>query len=184
MFPTETVYGLGADFKNQAGVKKIFQIKGRHLKKALPVIVSGLGQIKSIAEVDKLAYNVINKFLPGPLTIILPKKKVVSGLISAGTKTVAVRYPDHSVALKLSSRFPLASSSANLSGQPACYSVSQFLKQVKGQQNLPDLILDAGRIPKVKPSTIVDLTGKKIKILRKGPVSNFHNKYVQKKISR
>lgn len=174
MFPTETVYGLGANLKNDLAVKKLYKIKGRKFRKPLPVLVSNIEQIKKVAKINKLGSQLIKKFLPGPLTIVFYKKKIVSDLVTSKKNTVAVRYPKHKVALKIASLFPLASSSANISGKPPVYSVNQFLKQFKSKDVLPDLILDAGRISKVLPSTIIDVSNisdkKNIKILRRGVV--------------
>jgi L-threonylcarbamoyladenylate synthase len=172
VYPTETVYGLGANIFNKKAVQKIFQIKGRTFKKPLSVAVRNFKDATKVAKFNLHAKKIFKKFLPGPLTIVLPKKNCVSNLITANQKTVAVRVPDSKVVLRLLEicKFPITSTSANISGRRPPESVREVIKQFRKKKIQPDLILDAGKTTIGKPSTIVDLTGKVPKILRRGPL--------------
>lgn len=168
VYPTETCYGLGADAENKSAVKRIFKIKKRKFEKSFLVLVSSLAMAKKYVIFNKLALKIAKKFWPGPLTLVLEvkdKKKFKS-------KTLGLRISSSKIcqALVKKSNKPLISTSANLSGQPPIYSISEFLKQFKNKKYQPDLILDAGRLPKVSPSTIIDLTKDYPKILREGPI--------------
>ncbi len=172
VYPTETVYGLGANIFDKKAVKKIFLIKGRTFRKPLSAAVSGLKEAEQIAKFNLKAKKIFKKFLPGPLTLVLFKKACVPDLVTAGRKKIAIRVPDFKVTLDLlkKCRFPITSTSANISGKSAPCSVSAVTKQFKNKKNQPDLILDVGRTPIGRPSTIIDLTQKKPKILREGPI--------------
>lgn len=172
VYPTETVYGLGANIFDQKAVKRVFKIKGRTFRKPLSAAVFDIKNAERIAKLNVNAKKIFKKFLPGPLTLVLPKKKCVSDLVTAGQKSVAIRVPDSKMILDLLKkyRFPITSTSANISGRPASRSAKAVLKQFKNKKNQPDLILDAGVTPLGRPSTIIDLTKKTPKILRKGPI--------------
>ena len=118
-FPTETVYGLGADAFNPKAVAKIFEVKNRPFFDPLIVHIADFEDLKKIVlKVDEKVEILIKKFWPGPLTLVLPKTKRVPEIVSAGLKTVAVRMPSHPVALKLikEAQVPIAAPSANLFG--------------------------------------------------------------------
>lgn len=160
-FPTETVYGLGADGLNFDACKKIYAAKGRPDNKPLTLHVASVAQIYELAEISSAAEKLIAEFLPGPLTLILPKK--------FSSKSVGIRFPANSVAqdlIKISGR-PLAAPSANLSGQAAPKTAREVLENLGGR--IP-LILDGGECSLGISSTILDLTGAP-KILRRGQIS-------------
>ena len=118
VYPTDTLYGLGADIFNENAVTKIFDIKKRPLSEPLSVAVSDLETLKKIAFVDEKSTKLINSFLPGKLTIILNKKDIVPDLITGGLKKVAIRIPDNEIALDILSRFgPITATSANIHGK-------------------------------------------------------------------
>lgn len=170
VYPTETCYGLGAAINQPTAIKKIFLIKGRE-KKPLPLVAGNMAQVKKIAELNSSELKLAKKYWPGPLTILLKTKgKLLKGLQRNGR--VAVRIPGlalvRNLCLKLGG--PLTATSANLAGQPSSYKIKDAIKQFKNRTFKPDLFLDAGQLPKIKPSTIAVFKANKIKILRKGPI--------------
>jgi L-threonylcarbamoyladenylate synthase len=169
VYPTETVYGLGADARSNKAIKKIFKLKGREAKKPIPIAVNSIGMTRQIAELNPVA-EVLFTFLPGPLTIVAPARSSVSKLITAGTGKVGIRVPNHPVALKLIDFVggPITSTSANLSGKPAPLTVREALEQIGKSV---DVALDAGKCKLGIPSTVVDATSKRPKVLRRGPIS-------------
>ena len=169
-FPTETVYGLGANAFDDEACRKIYHVKGRPLDKPLSLMVANREMIYQIAEVSPLAESLINEFLPGPLTLILPKNAVVSDFVTAGEQTVGIRMPDNEIALALirAANCPIAAPSANLSGQQPPTIAQEVYNAFKGK--IP-LILDGGPCQFGISSTIVDLTGSVPRILREGAIS-------------
>jgi L-threonylcarbamoyladenylate synthase len=170
IYPTETVYGLGADALSDKAIKKIFRLKGREAEKPIPIAVNSIDMARQVAELTPAAEVLFKKFLPGPLMIVARAKSNVSELITAGTGKVGIRVPDHPVALKLIDFVggPITSTSANLSGKPAFLTVRDALEQLGGKV---DVALDAGKCKLGVPSTIVDATARHLKILRKGLIS-------------
>ena len=183
VYPTDTSYGFAVDAMNAKAVKKLYRLKGRNFGKPIHVVVASLAMAKKIAKFDRRAEKIFKKFLPGALTIVLAIKtpsnspfergRKISKLLTAGTGKIGIRMPKNKVALELVEKFgrPITATSANISGKPATYSAQSIKKQFKYRKLKPDLILDAGRLPRVKPSTVLDLTGKRVKILRQGPVN-------------
>lgn len=170
IFPTETIYGLAADGFNRQAVKKIFAVKKRPLVKPLPLLISVKKDLKRLAKnIPLVAEILLKKFWPGPLTLVLKKKKIVPGEISAGGSTVAVRMPSDKIALALikASETVLIGTSANVSGQAGAKTVEKISDELKEKVNL---ILDAGPCKIGLASTIVDLAGKNSKILREGSI--------------
>ena len=168
VYPTDTLYGLGADIFNETAVKKIFNIKKRPLDEPLSVAVSSYEDLEKIAYLDDKTSSLIESFLPGSLTLILRKKEVVSDVITGGLDKVAVRIPDNKIALKLLSEFgPLTSTSANVHGEETPSVISDINMQFKDKVAV---YLDDGRIAG-KPSTIIEIVGEELKILREGAIS-------------
>ncbi len=172
VIPTDTAYGLAANALDEKAVKKVFYIKKRPLFKPLSVLVRDLKMAERIAYLDDRAKKIFKKFLPGPLTVVVKKKKVVPDILTSGQSNIGIRVSGDKVTKAIMQRidFPITATSANLSGKKVPYSVKEILKQYKDQKLKPDLIVDAGPLPKIKPSTILDLSGKKPKVLRKGPL--------------
>ena len=169
VYPTDTLYALGADIYNDDAVKKIFKIKKRPFTDPLPVAVSDYTEIDKIAYTNRVAERLSERFLPGPLTIILRKKFPGLDTVTGGLDKIAVRIPDNNIALHLLSRFgPLTVTSANIHGEKTPY----VIKEIKMQFRKNDVAeyLDDGRLDN-KPSTIVDLTSKKPVIIRKGAIA-------------
>lgn len=171
VYPTDTVYGLGANACDFKAAEQVFKIKNRSLNKPLPIIARNLNWVKEIAFVPPKLENILSKIWPGGVTIILPKKDVIPKVITAGRKNVGIRIPDFVFTDKLLGRFgyPLTATSANLSGEEGAGDVGKIIKAFREQLWQPDLILDAGVLPKNQPSTILDLSTIKPRILRVGP---------------
>jgi len=169
-YPTETFYGLGAKFDIDDALKKIYKIKQRPQDKAMPLIIGDrdLLPVTSL-EINNTASALMDKFWPGPLTLIIPAGKKISEYITAGTHTVAVRIPGESFALRLAqtAHFPITATSANLSGLPPARDIETVLRYFGDRI---DLIIDAGPTPGALPSTIVDARGSALKILREGVI--------------
>ena len=170
-FPTETVYGLGASAFDADAAKKIYAAKGRPSDNPLIVHICDKAQIADIAaEIPNAAQIVIDKFMPGPVTIILKKKSVVPDDVTAGLDTVAIRFPAHETAQRLiaAAGVPIAAPSANLSGKPSPTKAKHVIKDMTGRI---DAIIDGGDCNVGVESTIVDFTGERSVILRPGGVT-------------
>lgn len=167
-FPTETVYGLGADGLNPAAVARIFEAKERPPTDPLILHIAEPEALASLVlEVPQAARELANRFWPGPLTLVLPKRPVVPDIVTAGLPTVAVRMPAHPVALALirAAGTPVAAPSANRFGHTSPTTAQHVLEDLGGRI---DLILDAGPTPVGVESTVLDLTGPLPTILRPG----------------
>jgi L-threonylcarbamoyladenylate synthase len=167
-FPTDTVYGLGANAFERFAVQQIFAIKERPRDKALPVFISQINDLNLVAQhVPNHAWSLLQVFWPGDLTVVLPKNPALPNDVTAGEKSVAVRVPDHPVCRELVIQVgrPLAVTSANLSGQPTPTTAQAVAAQLRGR--LP-LILDGGPSPTTQPSTIIDLSVSPPRLLRQG----------------
>ncbi|MBO9130084.1 L-threonylcarbamoyladenylate synthase [Bacillus sp. 165] len=170
-FPTETVYGLGADATSDEAVEKIFLAKGRPSDNPLIVHIATTEQLNTIVdEIPAKAEMLIQRFWPGPLTLVLPKKEGISHRVTAGLSTVAVRMPDHPIALALikQANVPVAAPSANRSGRPsptlAAHVYEDLNKKVAG-------IVDGGATGVGVESTVLDCTSAVPVILRPGGVT-------------
>lgn len=170
-FPTETVYGLGADALNPVAVAKIFEAKNRPLNDPLIVHIADIQDLLRLSnEVYKITLDLVDEFWPGPLTLLLKKSQGIPSIVTAGLETVAVRMPAHPVALSLirESQTPIAAPSANLFGRPSPTTAQHVLDDLNGRV---DLILDAGKTNVGIESAILDLTQTPFRILRPGGVS-------------
>ncbi|HSN76469.1 MAG TPA: L-threonylcarbamoyladenylate synthase [Anaerolineae bacterium] len=170
-FPTDTVYGLGALVWNPASVARIYWAKDRPSEKAIPVLLADLEQTKLLgAEPSSQVRRLAERFWPGPLTLVLPCGPHVPEIVTAGTRTVAVRVPDHPVALRLFELVgqPLAVTSANRSGHTSHLTAGEVMAQLAGRI---DAVIDGGACPGGVPSTVLDLTTTPARVLRQGPVT-------------
>ncbi|RNB82029.1 threonylcarbamoyl-AMP synthase [Brevibacillus fluminis] len=170
-FPTETVYGLGADALSNQAVEKIFVAKGRPSDNPLIVHIGRIGQLETVvSQVTDDAKRLIEAFWPGPLTLILPKQDTVADLVTAGLETVGVRMPDHPVALSLinAAGMPIAAPSANLSGKPSPTTAQHVRGDLEGRIAA---IVDGGATGVGVESTVIDMTVKPAMILRPGGVT-------------
>lgn len=170
-FPTETVYGLGADAMNEEAAARIYQAKGRPSDNPLIVHISDIEQVDMVArEVSGDAWKIMRHFWPGPLTVILKKKREVPDGTTGGLNTVAVRMPSHPVAQALirESGRVIAAPSANTSGRPSPTTARHVMEDMKGK--IP-MIIDGGAVGIGIESTIVDMTGEVPMILRPGYIT-------------
>jgi L-threonylcarbamoyladenylate synthase len=168
VYPTDTVYGVGCDPFNEDSVKRLFMIKGERTK-PFPILASGIEDVEKIAQITGKVPKLAKRFWPGPLTIVLPKKPSLPNIVTVNLNSVAVRIPNHDVALELIrlSGGLLVGTSANKSGRKSPRTVSEAAEQI-GEE--VDLLLDDGAAPIGASSAIVDLTGERPKIMRKGPI--------------
>ncbi len=171
-FPTDTVYGLGACANLHQAVERVYKVKERARNMPLPLLLADVSQITEVAEpVPPIAWLLINSFLPGALTIVLPRSNSVPDIITAGSKTIAVRIPAHPVPTALAQGLgtPIVGTSANLSGRPSPLTAEEVHSQLGDKI---DLVIDGGRCPGGKESTIVDVTGQTPVVLREGAISS------------
>lgn len=173
-FPTETVYGLGANALNPSAVKKIFEAKGRPADNPLIVHIHDKEDLKRLAVgIPETAEKLIEKFWPGPLTIVLKKSKIVPKITTGGLNTVAIRMPKNKIANLLikESGVPLAAPSANFFGKPSPTLAKHVSEDLEGRISM---IIDGGRTNIGIESTVIDLTGKTPMLLRPGGVTLEH----------
>ena len=171
IFPTETVYGLGAPLFNEKAIAKIFSIKGRSFQNPLIAHVVSIAQVEEIAEqIPPLFYQLAERFWPGPLTIVLRKTSCVSSLGSGGTDSIGVRVTPHPVARHLieAAGQPLVATSANLSGQPSPTSRQQVIDQLG---NRVVAFLDGPPAPCGVVSTVISLLETPPLLIRSGALS-------------
>jgi len=170
-YPTDTVYGLGACVSIHQAVERVYAVKERPRNMALPLLLADTSQITQVAyPVPPIAWLLIESFLPGALSIVLPRSNSVPDIITGGGATVAVRIPAHPVPVALAKGLgtPIVGTSANLSGKPSALTADEVNSQFG---NKIDLIIDGGRCPGGKESTVVDVTGETPVILREGAIS-------------
>ena len=159
IYPTETSYGIGVDFSNAKAKEKIYDAKERDRGKPLSVVVSGLAMIRRYATISRETQMLAKQFMPGPLTLVVPAKQ---------GDTIAFRVPNHGFARKLSAALkrPVTATSANVSGNEPLYIISDVMKAFDGKV---DAIIDAGNLPRRRPSTIYDVASGKL--IREGLIT-------------
>lgn len=159
VYPTDTVYGLGADATNKGSVESVYRAKGRSPYNPLSIAVASLWEVGNLTAMDARVKGVLTRVLPGPYTVILESTERLPYVTHLGR--IGVRIPDHSLTLKLCREFPITCTSANLSGRPSPRRVSEVTVPA-------DMVIDAGPTPLGIPSTVIDLTHDRPRILRKG----------------
>ncbi|KUL01990.1 MAG: Translation factor SUA5 [Methanoculleus marisnigri] len=160
VYPTETVYGLGADALSEDAVMRVYEAKNRPVGKPISVAVSDMEMLAAVAVVDDVARAFIERFLPGPVTVILPAKSCLPAVLTGGTGLIGVRWPDNELALEIIARLdsPITATSANMS--------DDIPPTRPDEVSVPhDHLVDGGELSGT-PSTVVDLTARRI--LRKG----------------
>jgi len=170
-FPTDTVYGVGANARQPEAIAALYEVKGRPLNKAIPVLLARPEELCRVArEVSESAWRLAERFWPGALTLVVRRAPSLPPILTAGGSTVAVRVPDHPVVWALIEGLgaPLAATSANISAWPSPMTADGVLAQLEGRIAL---LLDGGPCPGGKPSTLVDLTVTPVRILRPGPIT-------------
>ncbi len=171
VFPTETFYGLGADALNEAAVMRVASLKGRDPKNPIPLIITDMNMLKEIVtELPLMAERLINHFWPGPLTLVLPARQGLPTLLMNRDGGVGVRVSSHPVASALVKGLgcPLTATSANSSGKGPAQTIAEarsyFSKQV-------EIFIDGGRLEGKKGSTVVEIHGDQLRIIRDGEIS-------------
>jgi len=168
IYPTDTLYALGADIYNETAVRKVFETKHRPFSIPLPVAVHSIQAIQTIAVMNTNAQKISTEFLPGDLTMILKKTQSVPTIITSGLDTIGIRIPNHPIALKLLAQFgPLTVTSANLHQKETKGLIRDILQQL--QTDIP-VCLHAGR-RQSRPSTIIDLSTDTPRIVREGSIT-------------
>lgn len=168
VFPTDTIYGLIADAKNKKAVERIYRIKKRPKNKPLPIFIKDLKQAKKLARMDKKQEGFLKSVWPGKVTAVLKRKKGGIKLYGVDEKTIALRIPKYKLMnkiLKMANR-PLTETSVNISGKPPITKIKEIIRHFRNKKLRPDLLIDAGDLPKSKPSKVIDLTVFPPKILR------------------
>ncbi len=167
-FPTDTVYGVGAPAFDAKAIRRIYRAKARSGEKSIPILVAGWKDVGSVASPNPSAEELASAFWPGPLTLVVRRNPRAPQAIGPGD-TVGLRAPDHAVALELlRSAGPLATSSANRSGEASARTAAEVAGSLGGRIAV---ILDGGACPGGRPSTVVDCTGPDPVLLREGPIS-------------
>lgn len=164
IYPSESSYGMGADATNSKAIRKMFRIKGRK-SKPTSIIVSSQRMAKKYACINKKAASLIKRFMPGRLTLVVKKKRIIPYILSK--RTIGFRIPPHEFSLALLKRFgrPITATSANKLGKPPIYRINDVIREFSGAV---DLIIDAGNLPRRQPSTVFDVINRRV--IRKGPV--------------
>lgn len=167
--PTDTVYGILADATNKKAVERVFQIKKRSRGKPIPIFVKDIKMAKKLSFIDKEKEKFLKMVWPGKVTVVLKRRNVLPERIFGRTKTIGLRIPDYKLVnnLLLELNRPLTGTSANISGKPASTKIKEVIKQFEKEKIKPDLVLGAGNLKPCSPSKVIDLTAKKIKILRR-----------------
>lgn len=180
MHATETCYGLAADVFDEQALNKLYKIKKMPGVKPVSMMVKSLEEAEKYAQFDDLARGLAKKFWPGPLTLVVPRKKVLPEFFNPESGNVGIRCPDSKIAmalLDLNVR-PLTTTSANISGRPEVYKVLDYLGQLEEHDVVPDLVIDGGEIARKKPSVIIKIVGGKWEILRDGDMVEEVVKYL------
>jgi len=173
LYPTDTLYGLGADALSDEALAKIRRIKGRDQQKPIHAVVADMAMTAAYAEVNNAARSLAQKFFPGPLTLILKKKGGIETGIARGMSTFGIRIPDNTFCIDLAREFgkPFTTTSANASGVAPKRSVDEIIEQLGDNAQMIDLAIDAGELPERAPSTIVDVSDGHMVILREGAIA-------------
>ncbi|OPZ59988.1 MAG: Threonylcarbamoyl-AMP synthase [Deltaproteobacteria bacterium ADurb.Bin510] len=166
-YPTETVYGLGCRITSIAGLERICALKGREAVKGMIVLVASLEQARALAVIDERAAAILNRFWPGPLSVLLPARPGLPELLAPGGKIALRHSPLKEATAIVEALGPITSTSANPSGQPASVNFTEVLAYGLDV----DAALDAGATPGGQPSTLIDLSGDAPVCLRPGPIA-------------
>lgn len=171
VFPTETVYGIGTNGLNKESISRLYEVKQRPINKPISLLVSSIEMAETIAkDITDMEYKLMEKFFPGPLTIILKKKTIVPDNLTNNNDTVGIRMPDNIIAKKLIeySNVPIATPSANISGKPSGTDINTIMNDFKDKV---DYYIDGGKSKLGIGSTIVKLENGYPVILREGSIS-------------
>lgn len=183
IFPTETVYGIGANATSEQAVRKIFEIKKRPINKAINIMVANIDEIDKYAIIkNDVERKIIRKFMPGPITIILNKKSIIPDIVTSGNSKIGIRIPDNKIALEILNRckLPIAAPSANISGEESGINIEGIQKAFDGKV---DAFIDGGTSRLAQASTIVEVIDNEIVIHRQGKITKeeIQNSCISKK---
>jgi L-threonylcarbamoyladenylate synthase len=160
VYPTETVYGLGASALAEKAISKVFRIKKRPLSMPIFLAVSSYEMLKRVAEINDEERSILEKILPGPVSVLIRKKSVVPDLLTAGSPMVGIRFPDHELAREIiDASGPITSTSANVTSSPPPSSAAEVSAEIA---RAVDLVIDGGRCRYAQPSTLLDLSARKV----------------------
>lgn len=160
VYPTETVYGLGANALDEQAVMRVFQIKKRPLSQPIFLAVSNFEMLKKVADIGREDMAILEQLFPGPVSVLVKKKSIVPDILTAGSPIVGIRYPDHETALRIIDLAgPITSTSANRTGSPPPISAETVSPEIKDRV---DAVVDGGKCKFGQPSTLLDLQKKEI----------------------
>lgn len=170
VYPTETVYGIGACVFDQVAIKKLYKAKDRPFDMPLSVAVHDKNAVSTVAEMNPRLEKLVDAFMPGPLTVITKKNRIVPDIVTSMSQKVGIRIPDHPVARELARLVgPIVATSANKHSNPDATNVPDALRDLGDEV---DLYIDCGPSPTGKPSTIVWMDGDEIEIIRQGEITH------------
>lgn len=178
VYPTDTIYGIAANVYDDKAIEHLFRAKDRSYDKPVSISLSCVSDISSVAYTNSAIDEIVNLLLPGPYTILLRKRSCISDLLTSGSSIVGVRVPDNPVAQKLADKFPITSTSANISNNSTPDNIDDISKQLKDEV---DVYIDCGVTDDNTQSTILDLTGKRVQVLREGKCDEDLMKRILKK---
>lgn len=164
LYPTDTVYGLGANIFDTSAVKRIFEIKQRSLLKPISILIPDMAAIDLVARVSNDQKEVINNYLPGPYTFILRRTPIVPRVVTSGSAYVGIRVPNNDIACRLAGLFPITTTSANISDDEVLSNPEDILEQLGCDV---DLVIDVGDLSSDHASMIIDLSQSNPKIIRR-----------------
>lgn len=170
IIPTDTVYGIAADAINEEAIKNIYELKNREYSKPMNILVSDIGMIKKVTKgISQKEEEIIKKYMPGAITIILKKNEVIPSIVTAGKETIGIRIPNNKYILELIENIgrPIVATSLNLSGEESMTDLEMLPDKFK--YNV-DLIIDEGKTKGGIASTIIKIEKNVVKTLREGPV--------------
>jgi L-threonylcarbamoyladenylate synthase len=173
VFPTDTAYALGADIFNVQALEAVQRLKGRSAPKPLALIASDLAQVEQFTEVTPSERLLAERYWPGPLTILFQPREAITKQVTIGQSRVGIRVPNSTVARTIAAKLgrPVVATSANLTGEVAPYSTAVIVQAFQGRSDAPVVLLDAGELSVVPPSTIVELLDEKVIVRRPGPIT-------------
>ena len=171
--PTDTGYAFAANALEPEAVVKVFNLKGRSYSNPIHVAVSSMREAGKYAHLSNAAEHLARSFLPGALTLVLPKKEIIPSLLVSGRDTIGIRIPDNRIILSLAAmtNLPLTATSANISGRPTPYNAREVVEQLGENIENVALVLDQGPLHSTELSTIIDLTVSPPQLLRQGRIS-------------
>jgi len=173
LMATDTLYGLAADAQNAEAMERVYAIKGRAREQAVQTIVADMAMVEEYAELDATARKIAGRFLPGPLTLVVPKKRGSGERVLSGNENIGLRIPTHDFCLAVAREFgkPITATSANRSGMVPERSVDAILAQLGDHAAGIALVIDEGVLPARPATTVVEcLPGKPLRIIREGAI--------------